>query len=81
MEAAPATLDFDAVYRRDFERFNSSAFVPGDHFWASFTHLNGYSWPAATPLAPRSNPTPPPVANVPPPAPELPPPSKSGILF
>ncbi len=40
---APATLDFDAVYRRDFERFNSSAFVPGDHFWASFTHLNGYS--------------------------------------
>jgi thimet oligopeptidase len=39
----PATLDFDAVYRRDFERFNSSAFVPGDHFWASFTHLNGYS--------------------------------------
>jgi len=40
---APATLDFDAVYRRDFERFNTSAFVPGDHFWASFTHLNGYS--------------------------------------
>jgi len=39
----PATLDFDAVYRRDFERFNSAAFVPGDHFWASFTHLNGYS--------------------------------------
>ena len=39
----PATLDFDAVYRRDFERFNSSAFVPGDHFWASFTHLNSYS--------------------------------------
>ena len=35
--------DFDAVYRRDFERFNSSAFVPGDHFWASFTHLNNYS--------------------------------------
>src|SRR6202023_1337045 len=40
---APATLDFDAVYRRDFARFNSSAFVPGDHFWASFTHLNRYS--------------------------------------
>jgi thimet oligopeptidase len=37
------TLDFDAAYRRDFERFNSSAFIPGDHFWASFTHLNGYS--------------------------------------
>ncbi len=39
----PATLDFDALYQRDFERFNTSAFVPGDHFWASFTHLNGYS--------------------------------------
>jgi thimet oligopeptidase len=39
----PPTLDFDAVYRRDFERYNSFAFVPGDHFWASFTHLNGYS--------------------------------------
>src|SRR5205807_1507266 len=33
-----ATLDFDAAYRRDFERFNSAAFIPGDHFWASFTH-------------------------------------------
>ena len=39
----PATLDFDAVYRRNFERFGSEAFVPGDHMWASFTHLNGYS--------------------------------------
>jgi thimet oligopeptidase len=39
----PATLDFDAVYRRDYERFSSFAFVPGDHLWASFTHLNGYS--------------------------------------
>jgi Zn-dependent oligopeptidase len=38
-----ATLDFDAIYQRDFERFSSYAFVPGDHFWASFTHLNGYS--------------------------------------
>jgi thimet oligopeptidase len=39
----PATLDFDAVYQRDFERYSSSAFVSGDHVWASFTHLNGYS--------------------------------------
>ena len=39
----PATLDLDGVYRRDFERYSSFAFVPGDHFWASFTHLNGYS--------------------------------------
>jgi thimet oligopeptidase len=40
---SPATLDFDGVYRRDFERYSSFAFVPGDHFWASFTHLNNYS--------------------------------------
>lgn len=39
----PATLDFDAVAERDFERYSSFAFVPGDHSWASFTHLNGYS--------------------------------------
>ena len=39
----PATLDFDAVYRRNFERFSTDAFVPGAHMWASFTHLNGYS--------------------------------------
>jgi thimet oligopeptidase len=39
----PATLDFDAVYRRNFERFSTNAFVPGAHMWASFTHLNGYS--------------------------------------
>jgi thimet oligopeptidase len=40
---APVQLDFDAVYRRDFERYNTTAFVPGDHLWAAFTHLNGYS--------------------------------------
>jgi len=39
----PATLDFDAVYQRDAERYSSFAFVAGDHSWASFTHLNGYS--------------------------------------
>jgi len=39
----PATLDFDAVFRRNFERFSTDAFVPGAHMWASFTHLNGYS--------------------------------------
>jgi thimet oligopeptidase len=39
----PATLDFDAVYRRVFEHYDLDAFVPGDHMWASFTHLNGYS--------------------------------------
>ncbi len=39
----PGTLDFDKVYQRDFEAYNTTEFVPGDHFWASFTHLNGYS--------------------------------------
>jgi thimet oligopeptidase len=39
----PATLNFDAVWQHDFERYNTSAYVSGDHFWASFTHLNGYS--------------------------------------
>ncbi len=39
----PATLNFDQVYQRDFEHYNSTAYVPGDHMWASFTHLNGYS--------------------------------------
>jgi thimet oligopeptidase len=39
----PATLDFDMVYQRDFEHFSANAFVPADHMWASFTHLNGYS--------------------------------------
>jgi thimet oligopeptidase len=39
----PATLDFDAVYQRDYTRFSSVSMLPGDHFWASFTHLNGYS--------------------------------------
>jgi thimet oligopeptidase len=40
---SPATLNFDEVWRRDFERYNSTAYVPGDHFWAAFTHLDGYS--------------------------------------
>jgi len=46
--------------------------------------LTGYSWPAATPLAPRSAPTPAPVAaTAAPSAPAslLPPPSKNGIQF
>jgi thimet oligopeptidase len=38
-----ASIDFDAVWRRDYERYNNTAFVAGDHFWAAFTHLNGYS--------------------------------------
>ena len=41
--ADPAQLNFDAVWKEAFERYNSTAYNPGDHFWASFTHLNGYS--------------------------------------
>jgi thimet oligopeptidase len=39
----PAKLDFDAVYQRDYTRFSTVTMLSGDHFWASFTHLNGYS--------------------------------------
>jgi len=39
----PAGINFDQVWQRDFEAYNTSAYVPGDHQWASFTHLNGYS--------------------------------------
>jgi thimet oligopeptidase len=39
----PQQLDFDSTYQQDFARYNTAAFAPGDHLWASFTHLNGYS--------------------------------------
>jgi thimet oligopeptidase len=39
----PAGADFDALYRRVFDHYATAEFVPGDHFWAAFTHLNGYS--------------------------------------
>lgn len=38
-----AGLDFDALWRTDFERYSTAAYLPGDHFWASMTHLTGYS--------------------------------------
>ena len=38
-----AGLDFDALWRKDFERYSTAAYLPGDHFWASMTHLTGYS--------------------------------------
>ena len=40
---SPATLDFDAVYQRDYTRFSTVSMLPGDHFWAAMTHLTGYS--------------------------------------
>jgi thimet oligopeptidase len=39
----PDTIDFDALLKEDFTRFNPYQFVPGDHFYAAFTHLTGYS--------------------------------------
>ena len=41
--ADPATADFDALYRKVFDRYSTAEFLPGDHFWSSYTHLNGYS--------------------------------------
>ena len=39
----PAKADFDALYRTAFDRYSTAEFFPGDHFWAAYTHLNGYS--------------------------------------
>jgi thimet oligopeptidase len=39
----PAGIDFDALWRSDFERFSKMTFVDGTHLFASFTHLTGYS--------------------------------------
>ena len=40
---APAKVDLDALWRQDAERFNPYKFVDGTYFYASFTHLTGYS--------------------------------------
>jgi len=42
-DRAPETIDLDAVLRNDFTRFYPYPFVDGNHFYASFTHLMGYS--------------------------------------
>jgi thimet oligopeptidase len=39
----PASIDFDALWRQDFDRFSKLTFVDGNRFYASFTHLTGYS--------------------------------------
>ena len=41
--ADPATADFDALYRKAFDRYSTAEFTAGDHFWSAYTHLNGYS--------------------------------------
>jgi thimet oligopeptidase len=38
-----ANLNFDAIWRKDHDRFQHTAFVPGAHDFASFTHLTGYA--------------------------------------
>lgn len=40
---AAATLNFDGIWRTDHDRFLHTEFVPGDHDFASFTHLTGYA--------------------------------------
>lgn len=39
----PATLDLDATLRADHDRFLKPAWIDGNHMYASFTHLTGYS--------------------------------------
>ena len=39
----PAKVDFDALLRENYARFSPAKFVDGNHFYASFTHLTGYS--------------------------------------
>jgi thimet oligopeptidase len=41
--ADPAAADFDSLFRTVFDRYSTADFAPGDHFWSSYTHLNGYS--------------------------------------
>ena len=38
-----AQLNFDGIWREDHDRFLHTAFVPGAHDFASFTHLTGYA--------------------------------------
>jgi thimet oligopeptidase len=39
----PGTLDLDALLRADYERFLPYRWIDGNHMYASFTHLCGYS--------------------------------------
>jgi thimet oligopeptidase len=42
-DRSPDKVDFDALLKQDYARFNPYQFVDGDHFFAAFTHLTGYS--------------------------------------
>jgi thimet oligopeptidase len=39
----PDTIDLDAILRSDFTRFYTYSFVDGNRYYASFTHLMGYT--------------------------------------
>lgn len=39
----PAKIDFEGLYRQDQRQFSAFTPVAGDHFFASFTHLEGYA--------------------------------------
>ena len=39
----PSKIDLDAIQKTDYERFLPAAYVDGNHFYASFTHLTGYA--------------------------------------
>jgi thimet oligopeptidase len=42
-DMAPASVDFDGLWKQDSERFMPYTQVEGAHFYASFTHLTGYA--------------------------------------
>jgi len=42
-DRAPESIDLDAILRSDYTRFYPNPFVDGNHFYASFTHLMGYT--------------------------------------
>jgi thimet oligopeptidase len=42
-DRAPDSIDLDAILRTDYTRFYPFQFADGNHFYASFTHLMGYS--------------------------------------
>jgi len=39
----PAKIDLDAIQKADYQRFLPAAYVDGNEFYASFTHLTGYA--------------------------------------
>ncbi len=42
-DRSPDKVDLERFLREDTERFSPFVYVPGSHFYSSFTHLSGYS--------------------------------------